>query len=535
LLHPDDLQRLREARRPMTRGHSVELEGRLLGRDGGYRWFLMRINPQCDANDRVVRWCGTRTDIDDLKRSEERVRQDERQIRMLVDFVPQQLLMLAPNGRILYANRAALEYTGLTLEETIARPDVWLEIVHQSDQPNIRGMLRSLANGIGADTTIRLRRHDGRYRWILTRNAPLYDDAGRVLRWFTTGTDIDDLKLGEERVRAENRALREEVDKASMFEEIVGSSPALRTVLTSISQVAATGSTVLITGETGTGKELIARAIHKRSPRAGRAFVSVNCAALAPSLIFSELFGHEKGAFTGAARRQPGRFELAHGGTIFLDEVGDLPLETQIALLRILQERVFERVGGSEAIKVDVRVIAATNRDLAAAQADGRFRSDLFYRLDVFPIEVPPLRERKEDVRVLTEYFVHRFARQAGKSFQTIDSRTLELFQAYEWPGNIRELQNVVERSVIVSSDETFRVDEAWLLKASSPTRREAAPPSANLDFGDERQIIEAALAASRGRVSGPTGAASRLGVPPSTLEYRIKKLMIRKDRFRLG
>jgi Sigma-54 interaction domain len=278
---------------------------------------------------------------------------------------------------------------------------------------------------------------------------------------------------------------------------------ALQKVLSRVIKVAPMDSTVLITGETGTGKELIARAIHKRSPRAQRAFVGVNCAALAPSLISSELFGHERGAFTGAIQRRLGRFEQANGGTIFLDEVGDLPLDTQTALLRVLQEREFERVGGKEAIKVDVRVIAATNRDLEAAQTNGSVRSDLYYRLNVFPIEVPPLRERKEDIRVLLEYFVHRFGRKAGKSFRNIDPRTLELFQAYDWPGNIRELQNVVERSVIVSSDETFRVDEAWLSRASNQRKRESTPGPADQDSSDERQIIEAALAESRGRVSG--------------------------------
>jgi transcriptional regulator with GAF, ATPase, and Fis domain len=299
--------------------------------------------------------------------------------------------------------------------------------------------------------------------------------------------------------------------------------------------VAPTDSTVLITGETGTGKELVARAIHKRSPRAQRAFVSVNCAALAPSLIASELFGHERGAFTGAVQRRLGRFELANGGTIFLDEVGDLPLDIQTSLLRILQERELERVGGGESIKVDVRVIAATNRDLGAALANGGFRSDLYYRLNVFPIEVPPLRERKGDVRVLLEYFVHRFGRKAGKSFRSLDPRTLELFQAYDWPGNIRELQNVVERSVILSLDDTFRVDEAWLSTGSSGTRRSHVPHVGGQDSSDERQIIEAALAESRGRVSGPHGAASKLGIPPSTLDYQIKKLKIRKNQFRLG
>jgi transcriptional regulator with GAF, ATPase, and Fis domain len=265
--------------------------------------------------------------------------------------------------------------------------------------------------------------------------------------------------------------------------------------------------------------------------------VSVNCAALAPSLISSELFGHEKGAFTGAMQRRLGRFELANGGTIFLDEIGEVPLDTQVALLRVLQEREFERVGGTQPVKIDVRVIAATNRDLEAAVAGGTFRPDLYYRLNVFPIQIPPLRERQEDVLMLLEHFVRRFAQKMGKHFKKIDQRTVELFRSYPWPGNIRELQNVVERSVIVSSDDVFCVDEAWLSRDSRRVSlpQEPEPANFNEDASRERQIIEDALAGSRGRVSGPNGAAARLQVPPSTLENRINKLGIRKSQFKLG
>jgi transcriptional regulator with GAF, ATPase, and Fis domain len=301
-------------------------------------------------------------------------------------------------------------------------------------------------------------------------------------------------------------------------------------------KVAPTDSSVLVTGETGTGKELIARAIHKRSHRAERAFVSVNCAALAPSLISSELFGHEKGAFTGATQRRLGRFELANDGTIFLDEVGELPADTQVALLRVLQEREFERVGGTRSIQVDVRVIAATNRNLEAAVANGTLRSDLFYRLNVFPIEVPPLRERKDDLLMLLEYFIHRYAGKAGKSFGKIDKRTLDLFRSYDWPGNIRELQNVVERSVIVSSNDVFCVDEAWLVRTPrGGSARSSLSEYTDAEPSHERQIIEAALAETRGRVSGPNGAAARLRIPPSTLDSMIKKLKIYKGRFKLA
>ena len=349
-------------------------------------------------------------------------------------------------------------------------------------------------------------------------------------------TAFQQIEALKDQLYKENLALRDEVDRVSMFEEIVGTSHALQAVLSRVVKVAPTDSGVLITGETGTGKELIARAIHKRSRRSERAFVSVNCAALAPSLISSELFGHEKGAFTGATQRRPGRFELANAGTIFLDEVGELPADVQVALLRVLQEREFERVGGTVSIKVDVRVIAATNRNLEAAKANGPFRSDLFYRLNVFPIEVPPLRERKDDVLMLLEYFVHRYAKKVGKNFGKINKRTLELFRSYDWPGNIRELQNVVERSVIVSSDGVFGVDEAWLSRnAGQAPWRHRGSENTDGNSSPERQIIEAALAESRGRISGPKGAAAKLQIPPSTLESKLKKFKISKNYFKFG
>ncbi|HEX9606775.1 MAG TPA: sigma 54-interacting transcriptional regulator, partial [Gemmatimonadaceae bacterium] len=336
----------------------------------------------------------------------------------------------------------------------------------------------------------------------------------------------------KDRLHDENIALKEEIAQASMFEEVVGASAALRAVLSRVTKVAPTDSTVLLTGETGTGKELIARAIHKRSQRYSHAFVSVNCAAIPVSLIASELFGHEKGAFTGASGRRAGRFELAADGTIFLDEVGELPAETQVALLRVLQEREFERVGGNQPIRTNARVVAATNRDLDAAIAAGTFRSDLFYRLSVFPIEIPPLRERREDIPLLVEYYIARFARKAGKRIHGISKKTLDLLVSYPWPGNIRELQNVVERSVVVCETETFSVDESWL------SRHPRSPePKAHLDLGklavQERDIIEGALRESRGWVSGPSGAATKLGIPGSTLESKIKSLRINKNRFR--
>ena len=328
----------------------------------------------------------------------------------------------------------------------------------------------------------------------------------------------------------ENLVLRDEVDRTSMFEEIVGTSPALQPVLARVAKVASTDSTVLITGETGTGKELVARAIHRRSPRGSRAFVSVNCAAVPRELIASELFGHEKGAFTGATQRRLGRFELAQGGTIFLDEVGDLPMETQVALLRVLQEREFERVGGSTSIRVDVRVVAATNRDLEASIDAGTFRSDLFYRLNVFPIAVPALRERADDIPLLVEYFIDRYARKAGKVIRRVHKRTLDHLRSYPWPGNVRELQNVIERSVIVCDSDEFTVDESWVSARPAIVGRLALSGTLATH---EKAIIEDALQASGGRVFGPSGAAERLGIPRSTLESRIRALKIDKGRFR--
>jgi formate hydrogenlyase transcriptional activator len=533
LHHPDDLRRLSEAGGTrLLRGLSVELEGRLLAADGTYRWFLIRINPQFDSQGQVVRWFGTRTDIDTLKRSEERLRQDERQTRMLVDLVPHHLMVLDLNGRVLYANLAMLGYAGVTREQILGEPDLWTRLVHHADLHSVRVTLDGLSAGVGSELATRLRRHDGEYRWVLLRFTPLHDDTGQVLRWFATGTDIDELKTGEERAQAENRVLRDQIDQASMFEEIVGSSPALRAVHTAIAQVAGTDSTVLITGETGTGKELVARAIHKRSLRAERAFVGVNCGAIPATLIASELFGHERGAFTGAVQQRMGRFELAEGGTLFLDEVGDLPADVQLALLRVLQEREVERVGSSRPFKVNVRVIAATNRDLKAAMAAGTFRSDLYYRLNVFPIEVPALRQRPGDIPLLAHYFVDRYARQARKVIRAVDRRSIALLSAYSWPGNVRELQNVVERAVIVCQTETLTVDPRWVGRAPDTREPNALPDEL---VARERQLIEAALAESGGRISGSRGAARRLGVPASTLESKIRNLGIDKRRFKRG
>jgi len=455
------------------------------------------------------------------------------ELRQILDLAPQFVGVFGPNRERLYANRVFLDYVGFSLDEwrhSIGRG----RYLHPDDIEQIGSFFdHAIARGAAGELEQRLRKRDGTYRWFLTRFNPLRDEQGQITRWYVTATDIHDRKQAEDALRRENVALREEIDKASMFEEIVGTSPALQTVLSRISKVAPSDSTVLITGETGTGKELVARAIHRRSNRNSRTFVSVNCAAIPRDLIASELFGHEKGAFTGATQQRLGRFELANGGTLFLDEVGELPSETQIALLRVLQEHEFERVGGTRPIRTDVRVIAATNRDLQAAISVGSFRSDLFYRLNVFPIEIPSLRERRADIPLLVEYFIDRYARKAGKHITTVEKRTLQVLQSYPWPGNIRELQNVIERSVILCETPTFSVDESWLSQQPRDRRPRGKLNLSGRVAAQEKQMIEAALRESQGRVYGASGAAAKLGIAHSTLESKIRSLKINKNRFK--
>jgi formate hydrogenlyase transcriptional activator len=439
---------------------------------------------------------------------------------------------LRPDGKNLYSNQAVLEYTGLTREEVMG-DDFRGRVFHPEDVERLRDERQAaLARAVPFENEQRARCKDGVYRWLLIQYKPLLDERGAVIRWYATGTDIEERKQTEERTRQENFALREEIDHSSMFEEIVGSSPALGKVLAQVAKVAPTNATVLIAGETGTGKELIARAIHKRSNRSTRVFIPVNCAAIPQSLIASELFGHEKGAFTGAVQRRVGRFEAADRGTIFLDEIGELPMEAQIALLRVLQEREFERIGSTELLKVDVRVVAATNRDLGRAVEAGTFRQDLFYRLNVFPILMPPLRERVGDIPLLVEYLIERYAKKAAKKYRAISKRTLELFETYDWPGYVRELQNVIERAVVLSDGETFSIDETWLKRSTRQPPGPEVPFTATV-VAHEKELIEAALLKSHGRIAGPSGAAARLGIPRQTLESKIRGFRIDKHRFR--
>ena len=540
VIHPEDVEGiLAKWRACLVSGETFEYESRVRRANGEYRWMFHRKVPLRDANGNIVRWYGSSLDIDEHKTAEGKIREQEAELRQIVDLVPQLVSVLGPGGERLYTNRIGLDYVGLSLEEWRQTPGTFVSsrssFIHPDDRERAARTYSDSARPGGSvfELELRLRKRDGSYRWFLARFNPLRDEQGQITRWYVALTDIEDRKRAEDRLRSENFALREEIDKACMFEEIVGTSPALQTVLSRISKVAPSDSTVLITGETGTGKELVARAIHRRSNRASRAFVSVNCAAIPRDLIASELFGHEKGAFTGATQQRLGRFELASGGTIFLDEVGELPAETQIALLRVLQEHEFERVGGTRRIHADVRVIAATNRDLQAAISAGSFRSDLFYRLHVFPIEIPPLRERREDIALLVEYFIDRYARKAGKQFRTVEKRTLQVLQSYPWPGNIRELQNVIERSIILCETENFSVDESWLSQKPPERKAESQLYLSDTVAAQEKEIIEAALRECQGRVSGPSGAAAKLGIARSTLESKIRSLKINKNRFR--
>jgi len=531
-VHPDDKAMVQgQISHATSQGKDCNLEYRLLLPDDSVKYVHVVAHAMKDKAGNLE-FVGAVTDITERKAAEERIRRQEAELRQMLDFAPQLIAVFGPNRERLHINRIALDYLGLSLEEWRQTPHPGA-FVHPDDRPrDLDYFDRAVSTGSSYELELRLRKFDGSYHWFLARSNPVLDDKGNVVRWYVASTDIEDRKRTEERLQQENVALREEIDKASMFEEIVGTSPALQAVLSRISKVAPSDSTVLITGETGTGKELVARAIHRRSHRASRAFVSVNCAAIPRDLIASELFGHERGAFTGATQQRLGRFELANGGTLFLDEVGELPAETQIALLRVLQEYEFERVGGTRRIRADVRVIAATNRDLPGAIRAGSFRSDLFYRLHVFPIEIPSLRERRADIPLLVEYFVDRYARKAGKNIKRVNKKTLELFQSYPWPGNIRELQNVIERSVIVCETENFSVDKSWLSQQPRDTRLGCKLHFSQMLAATEKEVIEEALRESQGRVFGPSGAAAKLGLARSTLESKIRSLNINKKRF---
>jgi formate hydrogenlyase transcriptional activator len=535
-LHPDDHEETRRIwANCLKTERASEVSFRAVDAQGGYRWFLSRAEPLRAPDGTMLYWIGINLDIEERMQAEKALRKSEEELRQILDLTPQFIAVCGPNRERIYANRVALDYLGLTLDEWFenrpsadGRPEI-----HLDDAARLLAQWDTAAsNCLPFEVEVRIRGSDGNYRWFLARFSLVRNDDGRKLRWYCACTDIEDRKRHEERLLQENAALRAEISQSSILDEIVGSSDSLRKVLAEVAKVARTDSTVLILGETGSGKELIARAIHRRSRRAARAFVGVNCAAIPISLIASELFGHEKGAFTGATQRRLGRFEVANGGTIFLDEVGDLPPDIQIALLRVLQEREIERVGGDKAVPIDVRVLAATHRDLEKLVSEGKFRQDLFYRLNVVPVTVPPLRERVADIPMLAEYFISRFGKRVGKTFGTIEKKTMDLLRNYSWPGNVRELQNVIERAITLSESEKFSVDEAWI------TRKAAAIPQSNAALDSalqahEKRAIESALEQCRGRVSGPGGAAAKLGMRGSTLESRIRRFGIDKYRFK--
>jgi DNA-binding NtrC family response regulator len=549
--HPEDREFVSQTLgHASSGGTSFDVEHRLLMDSGAVKYVRVVAHLLSSDDPAEVLFVGAVTDITETRQAEAALRRSE--------------------GYLAEAQR--LTHTGNWVWNSVARQSIHWSVehyrvfgfdpamgiptdeefaqrVHPDDRDRVVRFMEKAMFQDHSDFEIefRIALPDGTVKYIRAIGHPILDPSGELSECVGTAMDVTEqhearaaletafaeIKTLQDQLYKENIALREEIVRTSMFEEIVGESPALQTVLTRVTKVAPTDSSVLVTGETGTGKELIARAVHNRSQRTARAFVSVNCAAIPTSLISSELFGHEKGAFTGATQRRLGRFELAEGGTIFLDEVGELPPETQIALLRVLQEREFERVGGNKVIRANVRVIAATNRDLQQLIEEGAFRSDLYYRLNVFPIEMPPLRQRKEDIPLLVGYFIDRYSSKTGKKIRDIERATLDRLKTYPWPGNIRELQNVIERSIVLCDGETFTVDESWLSVNCGEADR-APRTLLRIPPLEEKKTIEVALAEAQGRVSGPTGAAARLGIPATTLDSKIRALGINKHRFKM-
>jgi PAS domain S-box-containing protein len=557
VIHPEDLPSVIEAwATSIKTGQNLDIEARFRRADGVYRWFQMRAVPARDAEGKISDWYALHTDIEDRKRAEEMLRQSEAELRTITDTVRQPIVVLAPDGFTLYANQVALDNTGLTLDEVIK--EGFLERACHPDDLN-RVLLDErrvgLLEGVPFDLEMRLLRKSGQYRWHLMQYNPLKDEGGQIVRWYVTATDIDDRKKAEKllrnenvRLAQENVYLEEQIRSEMGFEQIIGSSPALKHVLELVETVAPNDSTVLLLGETGTGKELIARAIHERSRRKAKTFVKLNCAAIPTGLLESELFGHEKGAFTGAIIQKAGRMELADQGTLFLDEVGDIPIDIQPKLLRALQEKEFERLGSTHTRKVNLRLVAATNRNLEKMVADREFRSDLFYRLNVFPIRIPPLRDRKDDIPLLAVYFVQKFAKQMQKRIDSIPVATMKALTAWEWPGNIRELENFIERAVILTRGESLAAPLAELRKVTTDEPVRESAPKADDDIArivketiaslksntapnerskKQHDEIVRVLTECKGRVGGADGAAVRMGLSRTTLISRMKKLGI--------
>jgi len=551
IVHPDDLPRAIEAlKKSIETGEPYEIEQRNRNADGDYRWFQARAHAARSTEGEIVGWYWLLTDIEDRKRAEEKLRQSEAELRTITDAIRQPIMVLAPDGTPLYANQVALDYTGLARDEV--KSEGFLErTCHPDDLDRVASARRNgMTETAPFEMELRVLFKKTEYRWQLAQYNPLKDENGQVVRWYVTATDIDDRKKAEERLQVENVKLaqervyfEEQIRSELGFEQIIGNSTALKNVLHLVETVASSDSTVLLLGETGTGKELIARAVHEHSRRNSKTFVKLNCAAIPTGLLESELFGHEKGAFTGAISQKVGRMELADQGTLFLDEVGDIPIEIQPKLLRALQEREFERLGGTHTRKVNVRLVAATNCNLEQMVADREFRSDLFYRLNVFPIRIPPLRERKEDIPVLVSYFTQKFARQMQKRINSIPVAIMKALIAWDWPGNIRELENFIERAVILTRDESLVAPLSELHKVETGERHREFAPTAENDVArivketiatlrdepmkKQHDEIVRVLAECKGRVGGPDGAAARMGLSRTTLISRMKKLRI--------
>ncbi len=515
-------------------GALVNYETRLRAKDGSFK-VLLSSAETLDINGEMCLLVAS-SEVTERVAAQNALRDSEERFRSMADTAPVMIWIVGPDRQCTYVNKRVLDFTGRTAEAEMG--DGWTEGIHPDDYEGCMEIYESsFAERQPFEMEYRLRRHDGEYRWVYATGIPRFSSDGTFLGYIGSCIDITERKESEvalqtaheelhqlkNQLEAENIYLQQELQRDEKFGEIVGQSDAIKYVLFKITQVAPTDSTVLITGETGTGKELVARAIHGASPRKDRPLIKVNCGALSPTLIESELFGHEKGAFTGAVGRKQGRFELANGGTIFLDEIGELPPELQVKLLRVIQENEFERLGGGKTMKVDVRIIAATNRNLKQEVEQGLFREDLWYRLNVYPITVPPLRQRKDDIPILVEHFVATYANKFGKTISSVSPRVMQTLQNHSWPGNIRELANVIERAVIHTQGNVLHiVDQFEPVDQSLPTQ--------TLEEVERDYIIQT-LENTGWRIEGQYGAAKILGLNPSTLRTRMLKLGIQRRR----
>ena len=540
IVHEEDRERVtREAEAVFASDQPALFQFRWIAKDGHTVWVEANVAPLMDEAGKTIGIRGITIDITPLHQAEVARQQSEDLFRNIADTAPLMIWLTGDDKQCTYINKQWLDFTGRSMEDQLGNG--WVDAIHPDDRErSYQVYARAFHERTTFEMEYRLRRHDGEYRWIYDTGAPRFSSDHVFLGYIGTCIDITERKESEvklhdaheqlkqlkNQLEAENVYLQQELQLDQPFGEIVGQSDAIKYVLFKVTQVAPTNATVLITGETGTGKELVARAIHSASSRKNRAFIKVNCGALAPSLIESELFGHEKGAFTGAGARKLGRFELAQGGTIFLDEIGELPLELQVKLLRVIQENEFERLGGTKTIKAEVRIIAATNRNLKTEVENGKFREDLWYRLNVYPITVPPLRQRKEDIPLLVEHFVNAYAKKFGKTITSVSPRALQTFQNHSWPGNVRELANAIERAVIHAKGNVLHSIDRFEEVSEEP------PSSAKTLEEVEREYIVRTLENTGWRIEGPHGAANILGLNPSTLRTRMVKLGIQRAKF---